>query len=244
MASHNIPELLMRTHEIRAHQSSQSPGVAWVKTNAQHEELNLVLWSTPKRIDGTIEVFGRLPTLWHSWPNHPQYNIERELEERGLLFVEEEPVMVADLRSAVDLVYYQPWMQVRVAETEADLAEWARVWTGSRPSDRLLSAIAPFGIGPDRTVVHLLADVHGQPIACSAIALAGDVAAIEHVVTVENYRRQGVGAAMTKASIECARDRGAHTAVLTASPEGEGIYRRLGFAEVDRVRRFRDPIQL
>ncbi|MGC3023509.1 GNAT family N-acetyltransferase [Brevibacterium sp. FAM 24630] len=69
-------------------------------------------------------------------------------------------------------------------------------------------AIAPFGLRPNRAVVHLLAEVQGETIACSATALAGDVAAIEHVVTVENYRRQGVGAAMTVASLECARDLG------------------------------------
>lgn len=242
MTDRTALELLMRTREVRAPRTSQSPGLAWVKTNAQHEELNLVLWSTAENIDEASAVFGEVPALWHSWPNHPEFSIERELEERGLLFEEEEPVMVADLRASVDHVYYPPRMQIRVAETEADLAQWARVWTGSRPSDPLLCAIAPFGLGPNRAVVHLLAEVRGETVACSATALAGDVAAIEHVVTVENYRRQGVGVAMTEASLECARDRGARTAVLTASPEGEGIYRRLGFVEVDRVRRFRYPI--
>jgi len=232
----------MRTHEVRTSQSSQSSGLAWVKTNAQHEELNLVLWSTAEHLDEANAVFGEVPALWHSWPNHPEYNIERKLEERGFLFVEEEPVMVADLRTAVDRVSYPPWIQIRVAETEADLAQWARVRTGSRPSDPLLCAIALFGLGPNRVVDHKLAEVRGETVACSATALAGDVAAIEHVVTVEKYRRQGIGVAMTEVSLKCARDRGARTAVLTASPEGEGIYRRLGFVEVDRVRRFQYPI--
>lgn len=242
MTDQSALELLMRAHEVRAPRTSQSSDLAWVKTNAQHEERNLVLWSTTEHIDEANAVFGEVPALWHSWPNHSEYNIERKLEERGFLFVEEEPVMVVDLRSAVDHVYYPPWMQIRVADTEAELAQWARVWAGSQPSDPLLFSIAPFGLRPNRAVVHLLAEVQGETIACSATALAGDVAAIEHVVTVENYRRQGVGAAMTVASLECARDLGARTAVLTASPEGEGIYRRLGFVEVDRVRRFRYPI--
>ncbi|MGC3023430.1 hypothetical protein, partial [Brevibacterium sp. FAM 24630] len=110
MTDQSALELLMRAHEVRAPRTSQSSDLAWVKTNAQHEERNLVLWSTTEHIDEANAVFGEVPALWHSWPNHSEYNIERKLEERGFLFVEEEPVMVVDL--------IRPWFDGGYAVTQ------------------------------------------------------------------------------------------------------------------------------
>jgi hypothetical protein len=43
---------------------------------------------------------------------------------------------------------------------------------------------------------------------------------------------------MTAAAMDLARRRGDKRAVLTSSPEGEGVYRNLGFEPVCTVRRF------
>jgi ribosomal protein S18 acetylase RimI-like enzyme len=57
---------------------------------------------------------------------------------------------------------------------------------------------------------------------------------IEDVVVDQAYRRQGIGAALTRAAVERARAAGARTVDLTSRPSREAanrLYRRLGFVQ-------------
>ncbi|MFP3393605.1 GNAT family N-acetyltransferase, partial [Brevibacillus sp. SIMBA_076] len=101
-----------------------------------------------------------------------------------------------------------------------------------------VEALAAVGLGDGRAVTHLLAEVDGVAVGCAAAVVAGDAVAVEHIVTAASHRRQGIGTRLTVAALETGRRLGAATAVLTASPDGAAIYRRLGFVERDTVRRF------
>ncbi|HEX4207488.1 MAG TPA: GNAT family N-acetyltransferase, partial [Ktedonobacteraceae bacterium] len=57
------------------------------------------------------------------------------------------------------------------------------------------------------------------------------VACIGPVVTLPQARRQGIGAAMTLVVLREARAQEYRISVLTASPMGINIYRRIGFQE-------------
>ena len=64
------------------------------------------------------------------------------------------------------------------------------------------------------------------------------VASVQYVVTLPAVRRQGIAAAMTRHALRAAGQLGYRVAVLTASPDGFGVYHRLGFREYCRFRRF------
>ena len=67
------------------------------------------------------------------------------------------------------------------------------------------------------------------------VGVAGEV---QHVVTLPGFPGRGVSTALTVAALRCIAARGVRTAVLTSSPDGLGIYRRLGFRTVGAVRRY------
>ena len=60
-------------------------------------------------------------------------------------------------------------------------------------------------------------------------------ALVAAVVTIPEYRRRGLGTAMTCHALEAARADGAADAFLDATPAGVGIYRRLGFSDLGTV---------
>lgn len=79
-----------------------------------------------------------------------------------------------------------------------------------------------------------LGRIDGRPVATAAAFRDGaEVAQIHGVCTLGNLRGKGYGRAMTLQALRGAADRGCDLAVLTATPLGLPVYRRLGFTQVD-----------
>jgi hypothetical protein len=74
----------------------------------------------------------------------------------------------------------------------------------------------------------------GEPVSGAAAVVAAGVVGIYAVGTAERARRRGFGAAVTWAAIDAGVRAGATVAVLQTSPEGESVYRAMGFREVCR----------
>lgn len=117
--------------------------VCAICTGVPYEGFNAATGRRPKqleRIDEVMDLFRRAnaPMLWHVWPADRE--IESALLERGLVFYEQEPAMVADLavatrsRSPID-------MDIRSARDLEDLYAWVRVLSGSS-SDPLIHRVA------------------------------------------------------------------------------------------------------
>ncbi|HEU5368804.1 MAG TPA: GNAT family N-acetyltransferase [Ktedonobacterales bacterium] len=74
-----------------------------------------------------------------------------------------------------------------------------------------------------------LAELDDQPAAAMALLQHGEVAGLYHVATLPAYRRQGIAARMIVQGLQEAQEQGARLAVLTATPEGEHLYKMLGY---------------
>ena len=72
---------------------------------------------------------------------------------------------------------------------------------------------------------------NGYPVASSCLFLT-EVAGIYDVATRPNKRKLGFGSALFYQALQEAKQRKYETAVLQASPDGLGIYKRFGFKEV------------
>jgi GNAT superfamily N-acetyltransferase len=76
---------------------------------------------------------------------------------------------------------------------------------------------------------HYLGFVAGEPVTSATLILAAGVAGVYDVSTPPRWQRRGYGAAITALTLAEARAAGYRYACLTASPQGERVYRRLGF---------------
>lgn len=172
-----------------------------------------------------------VPWLWWVGPDSPA-DTERLLLGHGADRSHGMPVMAVELDRVRPVEGPEDHM---VVGEPADLREW-------------VSAYAPsFGMGPELVddVVAAEAAMPGRitrfegriggRIAGTAALLESDGVAGVYVVTVrKEYRRRGVGAAMTAAALNAGRDRGLRVGTLQATGAGRPVYDRMGFTVVGR----------
>ncbi|MFI0741759.1 GNAT family N-acetyltransferase [Streptomyces sp. NPDC021100] len=72
-------------------------------------------------------------------------------------------------------------------------------------------------------------DAAGGPAAQGQLAVVGDVAVVDRVVTEEAHRRRGLGRVVMRTLTERALAAGAFTAVLGATDDGRALYETLGW---------------
>lgn len=78
----------------------------------------------------------------------------------------------------------------------------------------------------------------GGAIAYITSVAYGKCGWIGNLIVQPEARRQGVGRLMMKAAVSALLQSGVETVWLTASEQGAGLYRELGFTEIDRINRW------
>jgi predicted GNAT family acetyltransferase len=81
-----------------------------------------------------------------------------------------------------------------------------------------------------------VAEVDGQPASVCELYVLGDVAQVEDVNTIEEFRGRGLGSAVVLAAADAARARGCDVVFLIADDADwpKDLYARLGFDPVGR----------
>ncbi|MGW4467093.1 GNAT family N-acetyltransferase [Micromonospora sp. NPDC004704] len=219
--------------------TSADPELLTYRSEVPHATLNGVVrvsGRTPK--DALAEARDRLdgvPRVWWAGPDSDAGTAD------GLLSLD--AVHLADLpimTMKIDRPAAVPtpaWLHI--SET-TDLDEFV-------PAYGRVSGIPPAGMqtaidrertfAGDGTVVRLAGRLDDGRIAGTAVAwLSHDLLTLYFVGTQPEFRRRGIGTAMTVAAIDLARERGVRVAALTSSPPGEPVYRRIGFRTVGTFR--------
>jgi GNAT superfamily N-acetyltransferase len=89
---------------------------------------------------------------------------------------------------------------------------------------------------PDGCLVHLS---EGRPVAFITALRYEQSAWIGNLLVMPDFRRQGLGRALMEEVLRRLEASGTETVWLTASADGAGLYRSLGFLQIDRVQRWR-----
>ena len=79
-------------------------------------------------------------------------------------------------------------------------------------------------------------------VATAEVVVSGRITGLSNVATRAEYRRQGIGMAMTFTALAEARRAGATLGVLQASNEGVGVYEKVGFGAFGEYREFKPPL--
>lgn len=133
-------------------------------------------------------------------------------------------------------------LSVEDVNDERAVRQWARV----------CSEVEGFSALQERTLCELFARLHerrarwrhsigwinGEPVATASLLVIDRIAALDWVNTRATYRRRGIAAHLAARLLNEATGR-YEIAVLTSTPSGESLYRRLGFEDCSRIAAYR-----
>jgi ribosomal protein S18 acetylase RimI-like enzyme len=166
--------------------------------------------------------------------------------DAGLRLAETEIAMAADL-SALRIHDLSPGgLAIRRVRTAAELQDFARIvaanWTPPDPEVcRFYELAAPVRLTRDAPQWLYVGYLAGAPVATAELTVGGGVAGLYNICTLADYRRRGIGTALTLQPLLDARKSGVHTGVLQAAADGVGIYTRIGFQRFGDITEYKPP---
>ncbi|MBK5259971.1 MAG: GNAT family N-acetyltransferase [Thermoanaerobaculia bacterium] len=182
-------------------------------------------------IQRTIALFDGHPFRWWLLPSNEPADLETRLQTHGFKHVYDAGEMWLGIDTFVEAPI-PSGLRIEPATDAAQLDSWAAIIMSAfeRPAgEAAIWAGAYERMGFDGPWFHFVAYEGRVPVATTSVLLAGELAGIYHVATMSTARGRGIGAAITRAALRFAFDRGAREAVLQSSEMGEGVYRSIGF---------------
>ncbi len=223
--------------------TQQQSGVTWVDTGIPLATFNGVAHADSAddaAIKAVITHFRAQGRPFH-WSLGPiaQTVLEARLLAQGLTLDETEPAMAADLDALDETLPPVAGLTIVPVTTPTQVTQWVQTWGCGAPAFIIdLWQTVYQGLWeriPPAEFTLYLGMRGDEPVGTVYRYCHAGAAAVHYVVTPPALRRQGIGAALTLHAMVQARAAGYHVAVLTASPYGLGIYRRLGFREFGSV---------
>ena len=244
----NGEEFLLALGRAAGAEERDDGRIRWVIGNCPIDYHNCVVRAvlSPEETDGVIlaslERFRahKVPGSWHVGPSMRPPDLGERLLAHGFDYGGDDIGMAADLLALREDLRLPEGFTVERVRDERSLAAWtdtlaAGFGEGPAEAEWVGEMYRRIGLGDDLPWRHYLGRLGGEPVATSTLFLAAGVAGIYFVFTVEAARRRGIGAAVTLAALDDAREAGWRVGVLGSSEMGYPVYRRLGFREYCRI---------
>jgi hypothetical protein len=201
-----------------------------------------------QRIDQVLAHFtvvGR-PFSWWVGPSDRPHSLGQALVAAGLQAAESEVAMAADL-NALPLIDLSPrGLRIEPVHTAEQVRQFATILAPNQtPPDlavlEFYELASPLLLAPGCPISLYVGYVGPEAVATAEVTIGGGVVGLYNISTLEAHRRQGIGSAITVRPLLDARAEGYKTAILQASPAGQGVYTRLGFRATGLFTEYKPP---
>lgn len=201
------------------------------------------------RVRTAIEFFAEVkrPFSWWLGPGYTPDELPALLVEHGLIEAESELAMAIELARLDADAGLVPGLEIRRVRTASELAAFATLSAANwDPPDQQVIRYYAFAesilLGPGAMQWLYLGWLDGRPVATAEATIGGGVVGLYNISTAPEYRRRGIGLAMTRAPLLDARGAGVTTGILQAAEAGVGVYERLGFTTFGRVTEYKPEV--
>lgn len=214
----------------------------WVMTGIPNWNLVLRAQLEPPQIASSIEQVKaffrtrRQQVQWYPGPSTTPPALGQHLSAHGWHYVGEASMMALDGLTIHEEQAIPDDIQIALVSDQEGLRSWFDTFLLTHPADDLGKMIGwnarlHLGMGQDACWRHYLAWRNGQHIATSILFTSAGVAGIHQVSTVPEARKQGIGTAITLATIRAACTLGYRFIVLESTEMARSLYHRIGFRE-------------
>ncbi|MBD5476761.1 MAG: GNAT family N-acetyltransferase [Lachnospiraceae bacterium] len=189
-----------------------------------------------KEVQALIEEIrkGKVPQLWHITPDSTPENIIEILENNGFqnLSAEasgEEPTMLLNKGD------FQPYMPIsdnivcHKVKSKEEFKVWIDVVNTALHGWDMIDAEHYYNWVNNERMSIYLGEIDGLLVSTAATIQNGNVASLEFVSTLENYRRRKIASTVCSKALEDLFEAGVQSVSLGACGESAYLYRRLGF---------------
>lgn len=191
------------------------------------------------RIDEIVEFFtsDRKPFWWYVCPSSKPDNLGEYLKAHNFNEMNSTPIMAARLRELIDDRDKPTQLTIEEVRDEESMRTLWDVWYTGYPMPEQIGKIfadicVEIGYSPDNTMKYYIGSLNGKPVATSWTVHGENVVGLYGVIVLPEARGKGIGTEMSLHPLRIARDSGYKIAVLDATQQGYGIYKRIGFKEV------------
>ncbi len=219
----------------------QTPNLTYTDSNLSCDTFNIIHIQNGQEL-GTTELvdavcyFKSRQLAYCIWVNEENLcePVKEQLAKVGATRQNEEIGMVLDLHT-YDLVERDKHQDIKIVDDSKSLTEFARViaenWTPADPNVLHYYQLTSHHYLDDANGILLLIGFQDdQPVATAEMFPTDEkVMGCYGIATLETYRRKGLGTAMLTYALNTAKELGYEKAVLQASADGIGIYRKFGF---------------
>lgn len=216
-------------------------GVTWVETGGPSPEVSIPFPRLERgrgggQLDAVLASTRAIPDLRQvgCWSLHPQRprDLGARLLARGFEWGWQPHWMALDLETMNEDFPIPDGLRVEPLEGEGIWGEGDHPhWREAAHRSHARASVRP------RRLWHFSARLGGRAIGSSVVFITTGrlgVAGLYDVDVSPDVRNRGIGKAVTRAACRFARDIGCRYALLNATPQGEPVYRRLGFASLGR----------
>jgi GNAT superfamily N-acetyltransferase len=217
------------------------PDMLRVKTGLPHEVLNGIFRARipedrpEKAIRAALEDFvsERVPMLWWVGPSSEPAHLGKYLESCELVLAKELSGMAINL-DALEPSPSMPWeLSVERVRDEAAVRDWlipiaSEFELSEAASEGLLHFLRTAAVGPRPSLRLYLGRWKGQPAATATLFFGAGVAGVYTTVLPE-FRKLGIGAAMSLVPLRVARAMGYRVGITHVPEDRLGFHRRIGF---------------
>ena len=199
----------------------------------------------PSEVDESIDLAllpyreKNVPAYWWVGRSSRPGDLGSRLTAHGLKTAFIAPAMAADLQTLPDDLSAPAGLVVEEVTHTRAFDQWLKFSSVAMnlppvaigPWTELHSAI---GFGQSGPLRHFLALLGGEPAAAASLFTGSGIAGMANLITKKEYRRKGIGSALTVTMLKAARNAGFRVGALLSSLPAAGMYRRLGFREYGR----------